>query len=65
MPNSATAVGNAATVRHESVSGLYSSTVATGADEIMGPPPVSPSHAPPGAPNGDGDGRSARLGVMS
>src|SRR4029077_13801775 len=24
----------------------------TGADEVMGPPPVSPSHAPPGAPNG-------------
>jgi multidrug efflux pump subunit AcrB len=37
----------------------------TGADEIMGPPPVSPSHPPTGAPNGDENGHTARLGVVS
>src|SRR5215831_6242471 len=37
----------------------------TGADEIMGPPPVSPSHPPAGAPNGDGDGHTARIGAVS
>ena len=35
----------------------------TGADEVMGPPPVSPSHPPAGAPNGDG--HSTRIGVAS